>query len=197
MAKKSHGMYKTKVYHAWESMLQRCLNPKHPSYKSYGGRGISVCGRWKVFANFLEDMGEPSSIELSLDRVDNSKGYCKENCRWTDQKTQAHNSRRTKLLTHEGVTDSCRGWGSRVGVTNSTIAGRLKRGYSAADAITKAKWEHTKCRKLEYKGKCLTVREWATELNININTLKSRMKQGWETSKILDPKQHKKERKNA
>lgn len=74
-------------------MIQRCLNPKHKSYSNYGGRGITVCERWKKFANFLADMGERPP-DRTLDREDGSKDYCKENCTWADLSTQ--NTRRRK-----------------------------------------------------------------------------------------------------
>lgn len=65
----------------WEDMKQRCLNKKHKSYKSYGGRGVGVHGEWLSFEGFYSDMGErPEGMEL--DRIDNESGYCKENCQW-------------------------------------------------------------------------------------------------------------------
>lgn len=91
-ASKTHGMSKTKIYHAWNNMMKRCFNEKDPSYKNYGERGISVCQRWLVFENFFEDMGHPPK-DMSLDRINNDSGYTKDNCRWTDKSTQNVNKR--------------------------------------------------------------------------------------------------------
>lgn len=90
------GSLKRKSYRAWQKMLDRCLDPKNKAYKNYGERGITVCDHWKQgFQNFFIDMGEPKNKNLSLDRIDNNKGYSKENCRWATQKEQARNRRDT------------------------------------------------------------------------------------------------------
>lgn len=92
-----HNKSKTSEYYAWSNMIQRCSNPKNKEYKNYGGRGILVSNEWKNdFNKFLKDMGEKPNKNLSLDRIDNNKGYCKENCRWTDSYEQSINQRMKK-----------------------------------------------------------------------------------------------------
>lgn len=88
---------KSSEYQTWLGMISRCSNPHHRYYLNYGGRGIEVCERWKSFNNFLEDMGEKSESFLTLDRIDNDKGYSPENCRWADRVTQ-NNNRRHKTI---------------------------------------------------------------------------------------------------
>lgn len=86
-----HGMTHTATYKCWLNMKDRCGNPNTPTYKHYGGRGITVCDRWqKSFKDFLSDMGEKPD-NLSLDRIDNNKGYYKENCRWATEQQQRIN----------------------------------------------------------------------------------------------------------
>lgn len=88
-----HGFSRSDTYKVWDAMIQRCENPMSPNYILYGIRGIKVCDRWKEsFLNFLEDMGERPK-KLTLDRIDNDKGYFKENCRWTTMSVQNRNRR--------------------------------------------------------------------------------------------------------
>lgn len=103
----THGKTKTKIYRCYQSMKQRCCNPKDTAYKYYGGRGITVCDRWLApapegFLNFLEDMGEPEG-DLSLDRVDVNGNYEKNNCRWASASLQSVNRRDTNKHGKTGV----------------------------------------------------------------------------------------------
>lgn len=74
-------------------MKDRCCNPRSKDWHNYGGRGITICDRWRLsFASFLEDMGEKPA-GTSIDRIDNEQGYYPENCRWATPKEQRANSR--------------------------------------------------------------------------------------------------------
>lgn len=122
-----HKRYpRTRTYRSWDSMKQRCLNPQAHGYHNYGGRGITVCERWLDYTYFLEDMGvRPENT--SLDRIDNSKGYSKENCRWSTPKEQRINSRtykHGKILYYEFRTDSRKHWKAvyiKEGISKSKI----------------------------------------------------------------------------
>lgn len=83
-------MSRAATYQSWHSMLRRCTWPSHKDYPFYGGRGITMQATWCSFAQFLEDLGERPA-GTSLDRIDNSKGYTKENCRWATASQQARN----------------------------------------------------------------------------------------------------------
>ena len=90
--KTTHGRSRDRIYMVWNSMIQRCVNPRHRRYADYGGRGITVCDRWMKFENFLADMGEKPD-GLTLDRIDNGRGYEPENCRWATYSQQNKNRR--------------------------------------------------------------------------------------------------------
>ena len=93
----THRASKTREYNSWKSMIRRCTSPKSISWKDYGGRGISVEDKnWFIFDNFLLDMGiRPEG--RTLDRIDNSKGYSKSNCRWATLKEQEANKRSKRI----------------------------------------------------------------------------------------------------
>jgi|DEB19_MinimDraft_3_1074340.scaffolds.fasta_scaffold80209_2 hypothetical protein len=93
-----HGLRKNRLYSVWAIMIQRCTNPKASGYKNYGGRGIKVCRRWRNFKYFFEDMASEYRSGLSIDRINNDKGYNRNNCRWATKSQQAKNRRTTKLL---------------------------------------------------------------------------------------------------
>ena len=97
--KLNHGYSRTKTYKAWQEAKSRCSNPKRGSFKDYGGRGITMCERWKSnFPSFLEDMGERPS-GFSLERKDVNGNYEPGNCRWIPKVEQGLNKRNSVFAT--------------------------------------------------------------------------------------------------
>lgn len=92
-------MTKRQILHsAWKGLRQRCLNPDNAQFKNYGGRGITVAPSWvSSFNNFYFDMNDSWREGLTLDRIDNDKGYCKANCRWITHAENNRNRRNNKL----------------------------------------------------------------------------------------------------
>ncbi len=134
MRGKSHGMYKTATYRTWGSMLQRATNHSNDRAADYVDRGITVCEEWKVFENFLRDMGERPAGK-TLDRIDNSKGYSPENCRWATAREQQNNTRRNRFLTINGETKTVAAWADECGIKPGTIYSRIARGWTGQDLL--------------------------------------------------------------
>jgi hypothetical protein len=137
MVQRKHGMSGTPEHHAWRSMYQRCNNPNNPQYSLYGGRGISVCPRWREsFENFLADMGPRPGDNYSVDRIDNNKGYSPDNCRWANDLEQSNNTRHNRRITYNGKTHTLTEWSRITGISKSGLRWRLANGWAIADALT-------------------------------------------------------------
>lgn len=147
----THGMTKTKEYAAYLSMKERCYVEKSESYKHYGARGIVVCQRWRVsdgFADFLAKIGEAPGQDYSVDRKDVNGNYscgeCDEclangwamNIRWATRWEQANNRTNNHVLIFEGKRMTISEWAREIGIKSSTLMMRIRRGWSAEDAIT-------------------------------------------------------------
>ena len=123
-------------YYSWASMMTRCNNPKSTHYDKYGGRGIAVCERWNLFANFLEDMG-PRPLGTSIEREDVNKGYDPSNCVWATTKRQSNNKRDNTFLEYNGKRQTVAEWSEETGITYNTIIARIHRlKWSAEKALT-------------------------------------------------------------
>ena len=141
MKKEMHGHSRngkqTPTYVSYISMITRCCSPNHNSYPDYGGKGITVCDRWRnSFLAFLADMGE-RPLGTTLDRYpDKSGNYEPGNCRWATPFQQCCNRRCSRLVTIEGRTLCLSEWAQVRGWSINTIRSRMKLGWSAERALT-------------------------------------------------------------
>lgn len=139
MAVRRVGKQKTRLYIIWIEMRQRCSNPNRPMWPDYGGRGITVCEEWAsfdLFAAWAEANGYTEALEL--DRRNNDGPYSPDNCRWVTHQVNARNRRDNTLWTAWGETKTRAEWGedSRCVISLSSVAQRLRRGWSVEDALS-------------------------------------------------------------
>ena len=145
---KSCGCYRSDLQHArkrvkserlhyiWSSMKQRCSNENNHKYKDYGERGISVCKEWEYFENFYRwSMNNGYSDDLTIDRINNDKGYSPDNCRWATKTEQARNKRNTRFIEYDGEIKPLPEWAEERRIPSSVIRKRLKIGWSMEEAL--------------------------------------------------------------
>lgn len=136
--KRKHEQYRPPEYRAWDSMKQRCYNPRNISYPRYGAVGVRVCKRWlRSFSAFMADMGRRPTSRHSLDRHPNNAGnYTPQNCRWATPRQQAANTLANRLLTYQGRTRHMSAWARDVGLKVGTLHKRLKSGWTVDEALS-------------------------------------------------------------
>lgn len=132
------------LYPIWQEMKRRCYAVNHPAYGRYGGRGISVCDRWRNdFWAFVEDLG-PRPLGFTLERKDNDGNYEPENCRWATWSEQhANKSNSSAPISFQGTTRTASQWASHLGLTTDALRARLKAGWSLERALTTSNLEST------------------------------------------------------
>lgn len=141
---KKHGFYKTRFYTIWKGMKNRGSNPNRKDANKYFLKGITVCDEWKNFEKFKEDMyggyikksNEFGEKNVSIDRIDNDKGYYKENCRWATNSEQSNNISTNVKLTFNKKTLTISEWSKELKISRDKIDKRLKRGWSIEKTLT-------------------------------------------------------------
>jgi hypothetical protein len=117
-----------RTYKTWAKMLERCRNSRANDFQRYGGRGITVCERWLKFENFFADMGE-KPLGLTIERKNNDGNYEPGNCRWATDAEQRSNTRRTRLITYNGKTQTATMWAHEVGIPLGRLWNRTKKNW--------------------------------------------------------------------
>lgn len=133
-ANRKHGGDGTPLYSIWRNAKDRCYRRNHPQYQAYGGRGITVCKEWaNDFGAFRAwALANGYANGLSLDRIDNSKGYSPINCRWTTAKEQARNRRSNRIIDGKPIAE----WAESACVSYGAVLHRLNNGWNIQDACT-------------------------------------------------------------
>lgn len=129
-----HGFSSTRFYNIYRGLKRRCNEVNHIEYHRYGAKGIKCL--WNSFEEFKRDMYESYRDKLTIDRIDNARHYCKENCRWSTATEQGRNKRNNHLLTFKDKTACLSEWSEITKIKAPTIRYRLKKGWSAEEALT-------------------------------------------------------------
>lgn len=132
---RSHGMSKTPVYRQWCAMITRCTNPNQRSAAFYNA--LELCEEFRTFETFYAILGAPPAGQrMTIGRIDNLKGYVLGNVRWETYKTQGRNKRNNRLMTLAGVTKCQSEWTEELGISQSNLNARLRRGWTDEEALT-------------------------------------------------------------
>lgn len=160
-------------YKAWKSMKSRCYSPSTANSGHYRDNAIEVCEDWlHSFENFFSDMGNMSEGQ-TLDRIDNSKGYCKDNCRWVDRKIQAQNRGDfNNVFEHNGESHVLKEWAEIFDIKYTTLYQRIYRsGLSFQEAIS----NKTLKKQYEINGVSHSLKEWCNIYNVDFKMVNDRV----------------------
>lgn len=140
--RRTHGEASKKPaeYRVWRGLRQRCYAEYTPSFKNYGGRGITVCARWQGpegYVNFLADMGRRPGPGYSIERIKNNRGYSPSNCKWALAKEQGRNKRVNVRVRVGQQMKTIAEWAELAGLKYHTLWARLRRsGWSSKRAVS-------------------------------------------------------------
>lgn len=132
-----HGLSHSKILRIFQGMLNRCYNKKEKAYKNYGARGITICKEWlNNRLNFYYwAISNGYKDGLTIERIDNNKGYSPDNCKWDTYKQQARNTRRNLIITYKEKSLCLATWCEKLGLDYRLTEGRLRRGWSVERAF--------------------------------------------------------------
>lgn len=147
----------SREYSSWDNIKRRCdikyaQCRRNITYINLAKSGKAIDPRWNKFENFLSDMGPSPGKGYSIDRIDNSKGYWPNNCRWANQKQQCNNTNKNKHLTFNGRTLNLKQWSELLGIKYTTIRTRIRLGFEVKDVLSTKKLENrfiTRKRKMK------------------------------------------------
>lgn len=160
-----------RIYMIWRGMFSRCYNPKHKQYRNYGGRGIRICEEWhgdEGFVSFLNwSLSNGYQDNLEIDRINNSREYCPDNCRWITHKQQQNNRSNNRYITYNGETKTLSEWCEQYGLRFPILKHRidvLQLPFEVAVSMVGL-------AKVTYKGKEISIRRLAQIQRIDYKSL--------------------------
>ena len=194
---------KSRLNHIFKDMKDRCYNPKNKNYKNYGYRGITICAEWLnkehfegshnatkgfiAFKNWALVNGYADN--LTIDRIDNNKGYSPENCRWVTKKIQSNNRRSNRLITYNGITKTVSEWAEILNVSSDVLRQRLFRNKSIEECFSK--YVRPRYKMVKYKGREKSLKEWCKELSLNYETVIARINRyHWSVKRAFEESVH-------
>lgn len=181
-ARGRHWKAGTKIYAVWNRMLTRCNNPNVDRYPKYGGRGIRVCDEWLTFDNFYADMGDIPGPGYSIGRIDNDKGYCKQNCRWETACQQQNNTSRNRMVELNGEMMTVKQASDLTGVPYTKLIQRARSGAKGGNLFD----HDDKNEKLiDFRGVKLKTTEWLSVLGIPISSFYHHQRKGLSREEVL------------
>lgn len=200
---KTHGDTESREYRIWTDMLQRCFNPKRRFYSRYGGRGITVCDRWRNdYAAFLADMGRTPFPDAQIDRTNNDGDYEPGNCRWVSRTENMRNRGNARFVEYGGRRLRLFEWSEELGVPTRLLQVRFHRGWTDEEIITGvrapvASEPKPNARLITHDGETRPIQEWAKRIGLPVKTLQTRYDRGWSHSEIVVGKRNKGEHNDA
>jgi hypothetical protein len=168
-------MFDKRMYGIWRDMIRRCFQPNRKGYNHYGGRGITVCDRWRDYDKWREDIGE-IPVGMSMDRIDNDGNYEPGNVRIVASIVQNNNTRGNRKITAFGKTQTLMQWSREMGIDRKTISNRIDAGIAPESAMTIP----TDTRLyITVNGEEKSVGEWAKQYGITSLRIHQRLTAGW------------------
>lgn len=194
-------MFDRKLSNIYYGMISRCFDCRNVSYKYYGAIGVSVCKEWTnkerapgthncskgylSFKTWAYSHGYKDG--LSIDRIDSSKGYSPENCRWVTPKEQANNKRNNLCITYKDKTQTLAQWCDELGLNYDRTFRRLNIYHWSVEKVFET--NDARIRYITYKGRTQSIAQWCKELGLNAKVVRNRLnKLHWSVEKAFNYK---------
>lgn len=182
----THNATRSRLYKTWSNMKSRCYNPKNNRYHRYGARGITVCDEWRSDFEAFQQWAHSAGYreDLTIERIDNDKGYHPDNCRWATRKEQSNNRENNILISYGGEAHTLSEWAEKLGIDYHTLLRRyhfLK--WSIKDTLTTPVKDSE--RLLELNGQVYNMADWGRITGFGKEVIRSRLRSGWSVKDAL------------